>query len=373
MAFTRNTGTNLFPLILGLFLEIGGTGSRILNALSNAGVCVSVTTIEHLKKVLPEDVVAHTVTLMQSPSMFYLIFDNINIFLCKSQRFNKNLMIRATKTAVIALPDALPVAADFDTKQKVGESVQLQWGRTYCPPMMVKKKYHSHPKKLDGQPLGLFNMNKGSKKGIIQMLKALQEISGLPEAEWAAKAQIIIRDWLNSNNIRGTHKDHMDDINAMEHLNYIDELSIKHKDAHPLCFIRDALIFCIFEPSVVFADAGGILRVLKYWALSFRGAGLHNYACECLEILLQWKYELTPEAQAVKKQAWFSNHWGLRGHNIASDLYLEQNNFWVKHVNIATGSGVTVKYIIKKGSAAVEAFHKVSYQFARTFGFMDYA
>ncbi|KAJ7804800.1 hypothetical protein B0H14DRAFT_3485920 [Mycena olivaceomarginata] len=29
MAFTRNTGTNLFPLILGLFLEIGGTSPAL--------------------------------------------------------------------------------------------------------------------------------------------------------------------------------------------------------------------------------------------------------------------------------------------------------------------------------------------------------
>ncbi|KAJ7786988.1 hypothetical protein B0H14DRAFT_3506086 [Mycena olivaceomarginata] len=312
------------------------------------------------------------------------------------------------------------------------------------------------------------------------MLKALQEISGLPEAEWAAKARIIIGDWLTSNNIRGTHKDCMDDINAMEHLNYIDELSVlwhfalnathmimrlhfgdsvldpgslaKHKGllnrtwdaekpnyadakalihhsltsrilyevmtfigllstssrpaenmpggtwnpeftddftiainaesaknvnddyyAPSLYFIRDALIFCVFEHSVAFADAGGVLRVLKYWALSFRGAGLHNYARECLEILLQWKYKLTPEAQAAKEQAWFFNRWGLCGRNIASDLYLEQNNFWVKRVNIAKGSGVTVKYIIEKGSAPVEAFREVSHQFARTFGFTDHA
>jgi hypothetical protein len=290
------------------------------------------------------------------------------------------------------------------------------------------------------------------------MLKALQEISGLPEEEWAAKAQIIIGDWLTLNNIRGARKDRMDDINAMEHLDYVDELSVlwhfalnathmsmrlhfgdsvldpsslaKHKGllnrtwdaekpnyadtkalirhsltsrilyevmsvtsfpfptqyspcsasrlkknikrwadlakwkptvedltvfaqefvdeftttikaesaknvndnyyAHSIYFICDALIFCVFEHAVAFADAGGVLRVLKYWALSFRGADLHNYAWECLEILLQWKYELTPEAQAAKEQAWFLNRWGLRGRNIASDLYLEQNNFWVK-------------------------------------------
>ncbi|KAJ7602042.1 hypothetical protein DFH06DRAFT_1351727 [Mycena polygramma] len=143
--------------------------------------------------------------------------------------------------------------------------------------------------------------------------------------------------------------------------------------AHSQYFIRDALIFCVFERGVAFADAGVVFRVLKYWAFSFRGAGLHNYARECIEILLQWKYELSPEMQAAKEQAWFFNRFGLRGRNIASDLYLEQNNFWVKRVNIAKGSGVTIKYIIEKGSAPVEAFREVSHKFARTFGFADRA
>ncbi|KAJ6578242.1 hypothetical protein B0H19DRAFT_1253505 [Mycena capillaripes] len=303
------------------------------------------------------------------------------------------------------------------------------------------------PKITDGRHLGLFDVNEGSKKGIIQMLKALQEISGLPEAEWAAKARIIIGDWLTSNNIRGARKDRMDDISPMERLDYVDEVSAlwhfalnathmimrlhfgdsvldpgslaKHKGllnrtwdaekpnyADAKVLIRHSLTSrilyevmlqknikrwadlakwrptldelttfaqefvddfttainaegrrTVFEHSVAFADAGGVFRVLKYWALSFRGAGLHNYAQECLKIILQWKYELTPEAQAAKEQAWFFNRWGLRGRNIASDLYLEQNNF---------GSRYPRQYC--------EGFWgNISHQFARTFGFADRA
>jgi hypothetical protein len=267
MAFTRNTGTNLFPLILGLFLEIGGTSSRILNTLSNAGACVSVTTIERLKKVLSEDAVAHAVSLMQGPGMWYIIFDNINIFLRKSQQrlFNKNTMIHATNAAVISLPDADPAAADFEAKQKARGKRAAATGAdilptnddeakmlssfvglvmtltvAYCPgskewedrDAMLKaaEEFMTSdrplpPKKSDGRPLGLFDVNEGSKKGIIQMFKVLQEISGLDEAEWAAKARIIIGDWLTSNNIRGARKDRMDDINSMERLDYVDELS----------------------------------------------------------------------------------------------------------------------------------------------------
>ncbi|KAJ7367060.1 hypothetical protein DFH08DRAFT_797902 [Mycena albidolilacea] len=430
MAFTRNTGTNLFPLILGLFLEIGGTSSRILNTLSNAGACVSVTTIEHLKKILSEDAVAYAVSLMQSSDMFYIIFDNINIFLRKSQQrlFNKNSMIHATNTTVIALPDAVPVAADFDAKQKARGKCAAATGRdilptdndeekmcltfvglvmtlilAYCPGskdlehhdalLAAAEAFMSFdrplpPKKTDSRPLGLFDVNEGSKKGIIQMLKALQEIGGLPEAEWAAKARIIIGDWLTSNNIRGAHKDRMDDINPVEHLNYIDELSALWHFA----LNATHMIMCLhFGNSRILYEVM-LQKNIKRWAdlAKWRPTlnELTTFAQEFVNDFTTainadrakninddyYKYKLTLEAQAAKEQAWFFNQFnGLRRRNIASDLYLEQNNFWVKCVNIAKGSSVTVEYIIEKGSAPVKVFREVSHQFTRTFGFVDRA
>ncbi|KAJ7895935.1 hypothetical protein B0H14DRAFT_3125075 [Mycena olivaceomarginata] len=448
MAFTRNTGTNLFPMILGLFLEIGGTATAV----------------------------------------------------------QQNNMIHATNAAVIALPDADPMAEDLEGKRNQRGKRAAATGAdiiptdddeskmfssfvgivmtlilAYCPGSKEWEKRDIMletaadrmasdrllpPKKTDGKPAGVFDVNEGSKKGIIQMLKELQEFSRFTESEWSGKARIIVGDWLTSNNIRGARRDRMDDVNGMERLEYVEELSAlwhfalnathmimclhfgnsvldpgslaKHKGllnrtwdaekpnyadakalirhslisrilyevmlkkkikrwadlakwrptpselknfaedfvkdftearnieraknidddyyAHSQYFIRDALIFCVFEHGVAFADAGVVLRVLKYWAFSFRGAGLHNYARECIEILLQWKYELTPEMQRAKEH-----------------LYLEQNNFWVKRVNIAKGSGVTIKYIIEKGSAPVEVFREVSHQFARTFRFADRA
>ncbi|KAJ6630736.1 hypothetical protein B0H10DRAFT_2207782 [Mycena sp. CBHHK59/15] len=62
---------------------------------------------------------------------------------------------------------------------------------------------------------------------------------------------------------------------------------------HSIYFIRDALFFCKFEKSVSIADAGGVMRVLKYWVLAFRGAGQHNYARECVKVIIQTKYEMT--------------------------------------------------------------------------------
>lgn len=69
---------------------------------------------------------------------------------------------------------------------------------------------------------------------------------------------------------------------------------------------------------------------MRYWCMMFRGAGQHNYARECAEILTVWKYELTDDLRRVLERSWFVNRWGLDGHWIAADLYLEQLNFLVK-------------------------------------------
>lgn len=100
--------------------------------------------------------------------------------------------------------------------------------------------------------------------------------------------------------------------------------------AHDIYFIRDALLFCEFEDAVSYADAGRVLRVLQYWTFAFRVCGQHNYARECAEILIKWKYETTPALRAALEWAWFMNRFGLPGRWIAADLYLEQLNYWVK-------------------------------------------
>ncbi|KAJ7588811.1 hypothetical protein C8J56DRAFT_1049740 [Mycena floridula] len=143
--------------------------------------------------------------------------------------------------------------------------------------------------------------------------------------------------------------------------------------AHDIYFICDALLFCVFEQAVSFADPGRVLRVMRYWALSYRGTSQHNYARECVEVLLKWKYELTDPLRKALERSWFVSHWGIYGRSIASDLYLEQLNFWVKRVFIAQGNGVTVKYIIEKGSACVEAFRDISHLVVNFFGDPDRA
>lgn len=104
-----------------------------------------------------------------------------------------------------------------------------------------------------------------------------------------------------------------------------------HVYAHGLLFLRDALLLQVFQHAIKHGDPGLVLRVLKFWVYSFRGAGSTNYARECLEIFVQWNSgELTEEAKEALETSWFYNRWGKPGRFIASDQYLEHLNYWTK-------------------------------------------
>jgi hypothetical protein len=47
LIFVRNQRTNILPLMMGLFLKINGTNSRVMSILSNAGAPLSL--VEQLK------------------------------------------------------------------------------------------------------------------------------------------------------------------------------------------------------------------------------------------------------------------------------------------------------------------------------------
>ncbi|KAJ7845589.1 hypothetical protein B0H14DRAFT_3683147, partial [Mycena olivaceomarginata] len=348
---------------------------------------------------------------------------------------------------------------------------------------MMPKDRPLPPTTADARPFGVFDVNEGSKKGVVKFLQQAQERSTLPQSTWSFVWRIFVGDWLSSNNLRAARRDRTDDINAMERLEYVQELSapfhfalqashmimrthyghavedpaslaahkgllnrkwdvnkpnyaaakslIRHSliarilhcvmvingftlysqlsgwkptladiqtialtistefatataaqkaqaagddwMAHSIYFIRDSLFFCMFEKAISFPDPGQLIRVLKYWGLAFRGVGQHNYARECAEVLVRWRYELPDKLRRALERSWFVNRWGLIGRTITADLYLEQLNFWVKRVFIASGSGVTVEYIIRKGSACVEALRDITHMVANFFGDPDRA
>src|SRR6201986_1651749 len=69
---------------------------------------------------------------------------------------------------------------------------------------------------------------------------------------------------------------------------------------HGILFLRDALLLRVFQHGGKFGDPGIVLRVIKVWLYSFRGAGMTNYARESLEVLVQWgSGELTEEMRVA--------------------------------------------------------------------------
>ncbi|KAJ7443266.1 hypothetical protein FB451DRAFT_1568716 [Mycena latifolia] len=526
LAFVRNRATNVLPLLLGLFFKISGTSSRVVLMLSNAGICVSSQTVERLKVRITEDAIRLAVELITSGQVFFTIFDNINIFLRKSQQrlSNTNDMINATNCAIVGIPDV-----EAFTEADLAEQLALRGRRANAKPtdilptpeddkivgqsftaliaeMIVKftpgnsgwkdrkdiaeavaemmpKDRPIPPTQTDARPFGVLDVNEGSKKGVVKVLQGVQERNTLSQKVWSSIWRIFVGDWLTSNNLRAARRDRTDDITVMERLEYAQELSapfhfalqathmimrthyghavedpaslaahkgllnrkwdvnkpnyaaakslIRHSliarilhcvmvingftvysqlsgweptlaeiqaialtistdfatataakqaqgagddwMAHSIYFIRDSLFFCLFEKAVSFADPGYLIRVLKYWGLAFRGVGQHNYARECAEVLVRWRYELPDKLRRALERSWFVNRWGIAGRSIASDLYLEQLNFWVKRVFIASGAGVTVEYIIRKGSACVEAFRDITHMVANFFGDPDRA
>ncbi|KAJ7807181.1 hypothetical protein B0H14DRAFT_3765051 [Mycena olivaceomarginata] len=478
--------------------------------LSNAGVCVSGRTIERLKIRITEDAIQLAVSLITSGQVFFIIFDNINIFLRKAQQriSNTNDMINATNSAVVAID-----GVEAFTEADLAEQLALRGRRAKAQPQDIL------PTPEDDEIVGrsfvfliaemIVSFTPGNSRwkdrkdiaaAVADMipkdrplpptktdarafLERAQERSTLSRTGWSSIWRIFVGDWLSSNNLRAARRDRTDDIDAMERLEYVQELSapfhfalqashmlmrthyghavedpaslaahkgllnrkwdvnkpnyaaakslIRHsliarilhcvmvingftlysqlsewrptlKDiqaialtistnfatataakkaqaagddwmAHSIYFIRDSLFFCLFEKAVSFADPGQLIRVLKYWGLAFRGVGQHNYARECAEVLVRWRYELPDKLRLGLERSWFISRWGIRGRSIAADLYLEQLNYWVKRVFIASGSGVTIEYIMRKGSACVEAFRDITHLFANFFGDPDRA
>ncbi|KAF8599335.1 hypothetical protein BDV93DRAFT_591835 [Ceratobasidium sp. AG-I] len=514
LLFTRNRATNALPLILGVFMQTNGCATRVLDTFTRAGVITSPTTIERLRTVVSKDAERLAVALIHGSPNWFMIVDNINLYLRKHQQrlTNQNSMIHATNAAIIALPPSIPDSA-FNLATKLSlrglratyllsdlkptNEMDLALMKSmaghvaslivqYCPrakqweqhshikksvPAFIPDIQPLHPEKTQTFPFGVINANEGTLQGMIQVLEKLQEKSGMVDEEWAGMVRVMGGDYATSRNFRGARRNRWDDVSEKTRLSYIQELSqpfhfslnathmlmrahlgnstanpsslSRHKDIlrrkwdinkpnyahtkalvrhslaarllvlvmqkqgfstwdelsgwdptwenlkeiamwivtnfatsmaaeealdinddylrHGILFIRDALIFVEFEHSIAHADPKRLVLVLHYWAMSFRGAGLHNYARECLEIILTLEREVSPEMREVLEHCWFVNHWGIKGRAIASDLWLEQLNFWLKVVFIAKGSGVTVDYIMKKGSSCIEALRAISH------------
>ncbi|KAJ7817124.1 hypothetical protein B0H14DRAFT_2602244 [Mycena olivaceomarginata] len=454
LAFVRNRATNLLPLLLCFFFKISGTSTRVIRMLSNVGVCVSGRTAERLKERISADAIQLGIALIRSGQMFMTIFDNINIFLRKTQQrlTNRNSMIHATNIALFALEGVDPAAEDLESKLKLrGERkratvedilptadddahIEQSFNALiaeiivlYCPGSgdwegrkemlteieeMMPKDRPLEAKRVDARPFGVLDVNEGSKKGVIEVIDGIRERSYLDEnrvgfknlasykvhyghavrdpMSLAAHKGLLNRTWdVNKPNYAPSKVKKgftliselkkwcptLDEIKLLS-ATITDEFATTTAAERAKLRMTTTLHIQYILFGTPYSSASlrrGVMRVLKYWALAFRGAGQHNYARECVEVIIRSKYEMTDALRLAREKSWFYNRWGIYGRSIAADLYLEQNNYWVKRVFIAAGNGATIEYIIAKGSACVEAFREISHSVANFFGDSDRA
>lgn len=268
LLFLRNRSTNLLPLIMGLFLKVGGASYRVISTFNRTGVSVSVRTIDRLKAFLSLDAFLQAQALFLSERLFIIIFDNINIYVRHTEQRinNKNTMLNATNIALIALPsDADPAGEDLQAKLDLrGKRSEDRYGKCLdidgdtkhfddaytaiiaqmlCAYWPGREKWHKAkemeqeiasmmpeirpltPEKTETFPMGVVDVDEGSKKGIVAVLEEIQQMLSLPPDEFSKKLRIICGDLGTVRNLRAARRDRMDDVDSMEQLKYIQELS----------------------------------------------------------------------------------------------------------------------------------------------------
>lgn len=100
--------------------------------------------------------------------------------------------------------------------------------------------------------------------------------------------------------------------------------------AHGTLFNRDAMLFREFSEGIRGADVGRMWLVYDFWVFMMRGAGCHNYGNEILQMKAQYEHIFPPLLREVMERSWLVNRWGMKGRSIATDLYLEHNNGFLK-------------------------------------------
>ncbi|KAG8961831.1 hypothetical protein FRC00_011095 [Tulasnella sp. 408] len=269
LLFIRNRATNILPLIIGLFLNVGGASFRVISTLNRLGASVSARTIDRIKVLLSEDAVARAKALFRSNRLFSIIFDNINVYVRKSEQRmdNQNTMIHATNIALLALPpEAEPAGEDLTPKlamrgkrgeDRTGDCIRLtkedhdhyekaftaiiaqmlcaywpgreRWQNVKDMEKTVASMSPSirplKPHKTETFPMGIVDVNEGSKKGVIRVLEEILKMSSLSEDEFTKKVRVVKGDLGTVRLLRSARRDRADDVGPMEQLSYIQELS----------------------------------------------------------------------------------------------------------------------------------------------------
>jgi hypothetical protein len=106
------------------------------------------------------------------------------------------------------------------------------------------------------------------------MFKAMQERSTMSKEQWALKTRINEGDWLTLNNTRAAKCDRANDIDSMEQLDYVVELSAPWHFALNATHLimRSHLVNAIIDPTGLAAHKGMLHRIWDVNKLNYAEA-----------------------------------------------------------------------------------------------------
>ena len=111
------------------------------------------------------------------------------------------------------------------------------------------------------------------------------------------------------------------------------------------CFYRE------FSDAIREGDGDRVLRCWKYLLLMFHSSGRTNYSIECLNMLRQHFFLLTPRKSEELIWSRFVNSVGRRGKNIPADLHMEHLNRLCKGAITGLGANKSKRSITRVAEA----------------------
>ncbi|EPS92433.1 hypothetical protein FOMPIDRAFT_1079389, partial [Fomitopsis schrenkii] len=276
LLFVRNRATNIFQIVVGIFLSSTGASRRVINTFNHMGLCVSYDTVQRCLLSLSESSKKHANAFVRTASRLWaVVYDNINFTLRKaSQRLDSTTeQLNATTSAIISLPSTFTRAA-YATALSVAErnrsagkrsllslkdliltpnkQTQLQNALRHqvrmilldhAPGLLRRTKRNrklrkramalkpeirvlSH-EKTEFYPLPALAQEEASVSGTIKVIvKLFTKLLALAEEVVASELRLLVGDWLTIRNLRLVKDEVAEDLTAFTRMDWIQEVSM---------------------------------------------------------------------------------------------------------------------------------------------------
>ncbi|KAH9917475.1 uncharacterized protein B0H18DRAFT_883755, partial [Fomitopsis serialis] len=276
LLFARNRATNLFQVVIGIFLSSTGAGRRVINTFNHMGLSVSYDTVQRCLVALSDSSKEHANQFIRTMvRLWALVYDNINFTLRKaSQRLDSTTtQLNATTSAVFSLP-AKFTRASYATALSIAERNKNSGKRSlftlrdlaltpekqaqltdafrhhvrvillqHAPGLKTggrrsrklwKRVKESKPQirvlsheKTEFYPLPALAQEEASVAGTIKVVvKLFTQVLGLVEEVVVSELRLLVGDWLTIRNLRLMKDEVAEEFTAFARMDWVQEVAM---------------------------------------------------------------------------------------------------------------------------------------------------